>query len=38
MERAVYVNDTLYVISNVGITSHDLENEFIQLGHIIYQD
>ena len=38
MERAVYVNDTLYVISSVGITSHDLLNDYTLLETVIYQD
>jgi len=38
MERGVYVNDTLYVISSVGITSHDLLNDYTLLETVIYQD
>lgn len=37
IERAVYANDTLYVISNLGVTSHDLENDYTRLDTLVYE-
>lgn len=37
IERAVYTNDTLYLISNLGVTSHDLLNDYADLDTLIYE-
>lgn len=36
IERAVYVDQVLYVISNGGITAHDMTNDYERLSDIIF--
>lgn len=36
IERAVYIDQTLYVISNGAITAHDMLNEYERLNEITY--
>jgi uncharacterized secreted protein with C-terminal beta-propeller domain len=37
MERAVYVNDVLYVISTVGVTSHQISDDFEQISALTFE-
>ncbi len=37
IERAVYTDDTLYLISNIGVTSHDLLDDYVNLDTLIYE-
>ena len=37
MERAVYVNDVLYVISSVGVTSHQISDDFEQINALTFE-
>ena len=36
IERAVYSDDVLYVISNLGVTSHDLMNDYTPIETLIF--
>ncbi|MGA0351879.1 MAG: hypothetical protein ACO3MF_03930, partial [Acholeplasmataceae bacterium] len=36
IERAVYIDQTLYVISNGAITAHDMTNNYERLSEITY--
>ncbi len=37
MERAVYVNDVLYVISSVGVTSHQISDDFEEISALTFE-
>ncbi len=37
IERAIYADDILYIISNLGVTSHDLTDDYADLDTLIYE-